>query len=511
MHPLTQALQHSPLALFIGGDLPQAVTGVPSRAALAQALAQRHGLDAGASLARVAQQVGRGGWRREFTVFLREQLQGARPQPFHQGVVDVVREYDVKIIVTTAYDDLLRRAFEDDGVPVEVVWKDAQLAVAFQDRPLIIKLYGDPLADVESLVVTEDDHLDLARDRAREDMLDEVKRALQRHTVLFLGYDLSDPDFRLLWREVLSRAGDLHRRAFAVWPGLPEAEVEVWADRGIVIMDADPWGLVEGGGLEPPPGTGAASPEPKPCSTSSSPRTGTDPDVNTQSSHKSEDFMPETPSIPSHLYQRLQTVLLRCGPRDSQTLRPMFVDSRISQWRDMVPARDNPAEHVQAVIDTLWSRANAAGENALVLLLDVLRDRTPRGDACYEDLNAVARKLEGLHNAGVEGGGVSPVPPSGPLKGPLSARVKRNLIQALLVCPTISDRHTRDTVVSELPADVRSNIRRNTVDRVDVSNIVTACMNYEGGLQALIESVRFYEGNSIPRQNLDALWRNYSD
>jgi hypothetical protein len=66
-------------------------------------------------------------------------------------------------------------------------------------------------------------------------------------------------------------------------------------------------------------------------------------------------------------------------------------------------------------------------------------------------------------------------------------------------------------VVEELPADVRRNIRRNTADRVDVSNIVTACMHYEGGLLALIESVRFYEGDSIPRQNLDALWRNYSD
>lgn len=221
--------------------------------------------------------------------------------------------------------------------------------------------------------------------------------------------------------------------------------------------------------------------------------------------------MPETQSIPSHLYQRLQTVLLRCGPRDSQTLRPLFVDSRISQWRDMVPARDNPAEHVQAVIDTLWSRANDAGENALILLLDVLRDRTSSRDACHGDLNALARELEGLGHRADAGSSASSVSPSTFPKGPLSARLKRQLIQALLACPTIHDRHTRDTVVEELPADVKGNIRRNTADRVDVSNIVTACMNYEGGLPALIESVHFYEGNSIPRQNLDALWSNYSD
>ena len=141
-----ESLKRGDLALFLGADLPQAVTGVPSRAEMARALARRHGLDERASLARVAQQVGRGGWRREFTVFLREQLQGAQPQPFHQRVVALVREHGVKTIITTAYDDLLQRAFQAAGVPVEVVWKDSQLAVAFQDRPLIIQLYGNPLS-----------------------------------------------------------------------------------------------------------------------------------------------------------------------------------------------------------------------------------------------------------------------------------------------------------------------------------------------------------------------------
>lgn len=241
---LTEALQRHTLTLFLGADLPRALTGVPSRAELARALAHQHGLDERASLARVAQQVGRGGYRREFTVFLREALTGVAPQPFHRRVAAFAQEHGLQTLITTAYDDLLKRAFNDAGIPVECVWKDSQLAVALPERPLLIQLYGAPLTDVESLVVTEDDHLGLGRDRARESVLDEVRRALQRNTVLFLGYDLSDPDFQLLWREILSRAGDLHRRAFAVWPGLPAAEAGVWADRGIVILEAEPWGLV---------------------------------------------------------------------------------------------------------------------------------------------------------------------------------------------------------------------------------------------------------------------------
>ena len=223
--------------------------------------------------------------------------------------------------------------------------------------------------------------------------------------------------------------------------------------------------------------------------------------------------MLETPHISPELYQNLQTTLLRCGAfrRDSD-LPPLFVDSRISVWRDDLPSANSPSKRVQAVIDYLLPQANAVGENALVLFLRVLADDKPPGNACHGELHALARALEGLgHSADVGGSVPSSVPPSPSPKAPLSAGVKRQLIQSLLACPTIGDRHTRDTVVEELPADVRNNIRRNTADRVDVSNIVTACMNYEGGLLALIESVRFYEGASIPRQDLDTLWSNYSD
>ncbi|MBN1875768.1 MAG: SIR2 family protein [Anaerolineae bacterium] len=376
IQPLTEALQRGALALFIGGDMPQSLTGVPSRVDMARALAQRYGIDEGASLARVAQQVGQGGHRREFTVFLREQLQGAQTQPFHLRVVDLVRGYNIQTLITTAYDDLLRRAFDAVGVPVEVVWKDGQLAVAFRDRPHILQLYGNPLSDVESLVVTEDDHLDLARDRSREDVLDEVRSVLRRNTVLFLGYALSDPDFLLLWRGLIRHAGDLHRRAFAVWPGLTEAEVGVWADRGIVILEADPWGLVGDSATLHLPSQPAHMTLPQSAQPVAMPVT-------------------VTPGIPDPLYQTLQATLLRCGPfRSDNGLPPLFVDSRISQWRDILPSRDTPAGRVQAVIDTLVMHANAEGKNALVLLLHVLRDHASRRDACYGQLAALAKELE---------------------------------------------------------------------------------------------------------------------
>jgi len=98
--------------------------------------------------------------------------------------------------------------------------------------------------------------------------------------------------------------------------------------------------------------------------------------------------------IPGDLYGRVQTALLRCGPFDSdRTLRPLFVDVRLSAWRDLLPEASSRVERARAVIDALSERENPIGENALVLLLRVLAENTPPGDACRGQLVALAGEV----------------------------------------------------------------------------------------------------------------------
>ena len=82
---------------------------------------------------------------------------------------------------------------------------------------------------------------------------------------------------------------------------------------------------------------------------------------------------------------------------------------------------------------------------------------------------------------------------------------KRKLVNALLACPTMSDRARRDAVVNDLPDEIRNNISRHPADRVDVNNIVSICLNYTNGIEELVDIVRNYEGNSIGMQKVDAL------
>ncbi len=233
---LAEALQRNALALFIGADLPRQITGLPARSDLARELARRHGLDESLPLAEVAQRVGQARNRWGFTDFIRNALDtsGKSPQPFHQHIITLVSEHRIETVITTAYDNLLELAFQEPGVGINRVVRGSDVNFINPERPTLVKLYGD-LQQPDSLVVTDHDHLDLLRDRDREPLIDEVRRTLRRNTVLFLGYNLADPDFRFLFDGIAE--SHFARTAYAVWPGLPEADVRMWQDRGIVILD----------------------------------------------------------------------------------------------------------------------------------------------------------------------------------------------------------------------------------------------------------------------------------
>ena len=223
--------------------MPQSVTGLPSRSDLATELARRFGVTSSDSLAEVAARVSRAGSRYEFTDFIRNALNPTDklPRRFHRQIVEMVKDDGIGTVITIAYDNVLEMAFQRAGIRLNRIVSGSDVSFIRPSWPTLVKLYGDS-EQPDSLVVTERDHSNLLRDRHKEALVDEVRRAFRSNTVLFLGYNLADPDFRFLFDEIAQNR--FARTAYAVWPGLPEEDVQMWRDRGTVILDDDPFEMM---------------------------------------------------------------------------------------------------------------------------------------------------------------------------------------------------------------------------------------------------------------------------
>ncbi|MCB9099817.1 MAG: toll/interleukin-1 receptor domain-containing protein [Anaerolineales bacterium] len=100
----------------------------------------------------------------------------------------------------------------------------------------------------------------------------------------------------------------------------------------------------------------------------------------------------------------------------------------------------------------------------------------------------------------------APTPPSAAIPSTEMTKIqKQKLVQALLACSSMSDRNKRDAIIDDLSPNIKHSIDRNSADVFDVMNIVNACLNYEGGLQELIDTMEFYEGSALPMQRVKDL------
>ncbi len=236
-------VQRGRLTLFIGADLPQAITGLPGCHDLAGELAVRYSLplaDATPALCTLVQQAGRTR-RRDVVQFLMERLEtvGRTPQPFDL----LLARLPVHLFIITRYDDLLEKAFQMVQRPLQVVVTDLDASLRRADRATLVRLYGD-LRQPHTLTLTEDDLYDLMAQK--RGLLDLVQQAFSNSTILFLGYDLNSPDFLALWREVLRRLGQYAPLAYAaINATMAGADRQLWRDRNIEVLDDPPLAVVQ--------------------------------------------------------------------------------------------------------------------------------------------------------------------------------------------------------------------------------------------------------------------------
>ncbi len=85
----------------------------------------------------------------------------------------------------------------------------------------------------------------------------------------------------------------------------------------------------------------------------------------------------------------------------------------------------------------------------------------------------------------------------------LTIEQKEDLVNALLACPVMRDRVKRQTLVDNLPDQIKNVIRISDADRVDAINILQACNDYLKGFQNLLDTIEYVGGkDSLALGNL---------
>jgi SIR2-like domain len=134
----------------------------------------------------------------------------------------LLADLPLPVYLTTNYDDFMEQALRSrkrDAQQALCRWNDYLEAnkdsapSAFDkrnykpdvDKPVVFHLHGHSGVP-ESLVLTEDDYLDFMVSISRnEDLLPpRIREALAGTTLLFLGYAITDWDFRVLFRSLVS-------------------------------------------------------------------------------------------------------------------------------------------------------------------------------------------------------------------------------------------------------------------------------------------------------------------
>lgn len=148
-----------------------------------------------------------------FSTFIREELVTPRysASPIHESILEI----DPKIIITTNYDDIYdsfcRTGTAQEGYNISKYYDDHIISDLRSPVRLIIKAHGC-ISDVSRIVLTKSEYFNVKQKYSNfYKVLDSL---FLTHTILFIGYSLTDPDIQLVLENVNIAAPSSHPHYF---------------------------------------------------------------------------------------------------------------------------------------------------------------------------------------------------------------------------------------------------------------------------------------------------------
>jgi hypothetical protein len=248
---LIEKIRDRKVLLFCGPEISASSDGLPSPRILAQELSEKLAKERpeklappesieSTSLSRVAQLYEEDSagketdpkYRDELVRFMAARLDDPTfaPSEMHE----LIAALPFYSIATTNWDNLLEVALSQQHKPFVKVVREPDITRVQEDKVILIKLYGS-IEQPESLVISLNDI------RKAPVRIPEIMKFLDYNsairTLLFLGFDLGDYEFKQFYDDIVGHTGLQRHQALAVRPEPAAEDASYWERRSVTMID----------------------------------------------------------------------------------------------------------------------------------------------------------------------------------------------------------------------------------------------------------------------------------
>ena len=233
---LREAIQRRELAILIGPDLPETLTGIPNWSELAMRLSLRAGFPAQTDWPLVSTRYEREFGRRDLINWLDGQINEKQTTQFYQ----LLASLPVLHYIIFTYDNMLQSALENVNRHSNIIINDSDLSFIKPELPTIVKLLGEASPGRRNtLLLSKNDLRDLIS-RQSAIMTQEVQPIVTGLNILIVGQDLRSKFFNDFYHHLTQVISlELRRRATAIWSDLEDWEVKEWNAKQVTILTVD--------------------------------------------------------------------------------------------------------------------------------------------------------------------------------------------------------------------------------------------------------------------------------
>ncbi|MFZ7826918.1 SIR2 family NAD-dependent protein deacylase [Priestia sp. 40] len=150
---------------------------------------------------------------------------------YHEKLAEIPQ---IKQIVTTNYDNLFEKAYDESKL--SVILENSHIPLA--NTPVkLYKIHGD-MSHPNSVVLTTSNYNNFfSFTNQNQSLWNKVTSLADETSFLFLGYSLEDPNVIKLLDELTERVGKFRHENFLVVPNLPEYKVQNLIRKGITYIN----------------------------------------------------------------------------------------------------------------------------------------------------------------------------------------------------------------------------------------------------------------------------------